>query len=63
MISDAHTAVKVAVAQKFTGEAWQRCWVHFMRNVSLAVSAKRVPPVLVAIKTIFDCTEPEAVAE
>jgi putative transposase len=40
----------------------QRCRVHFMRNVTSAVSSKQVPPVTAAIKTFFAHTEPEAVA-
>lgn len=62
VISDAHAGLKAAVAQQFTGAAWQRCRVHFMRNVGSAVSAKQVPPVMAAIKTIFAHTEPDAVA-
>jgi putative transposase len=62
VISDAHAGLKSAVAQQFTGAAWQRCRVHFMRNVGSAVSSKHVPPVMAAIKTIFAHTEPDAVA-
>ncbi|MCW2625278.1 IS256 family transposase [Mycobacterium sp.] len=62
VISDAHAGLKAAVAQQFTGAAWQRCRVHFMRNVGSAVSSKHVPPVMAAIKTVFAHTEPDAVA-
>ena len=62
VISDAHAGLKAAVAQQFTGASWQRCRVHFMRNVGSAVSAKHVPPVMAAIKTIFAHTEPDDVA-
>lgn len=62
VISDAHAGLKAAVAQQFTGASWQRCRVHFMRNVTSAVSSKQVPPVMAAIKTIFAHTEPDAVA-
>ena len=62
VISDAHAGLKAAVAQQFTGASWQRCRVHFMRNVGSAVSAKQVPLVMAAIKTIFAHTEPDAVA-
>lgn len=40
---------------------WQRCRVHFMRNVGSAVSSKHVPPVMAAVKTFFADTEPDAV--
>ncbi|MGB2950416.1 MAG: IS256 family transposase [Rhodococcus sp. (in: high G+C Gram-positive bacteria)] len=62
VISDAHAGLKAAVAQQFTGASWQRCRVHFMRNVGSTVSSKHVPPVMAAIKTIFAHTETDAVA-
>jgi len=62
VISDAHAGLKGAVMQQFTGASWQRCRVHFMRNVGSAVPSKYVPPVMAAIKTIFTHTEPDAVA-
>lgn len=62
VISDAHAGLKAAVVQQFTGASWQRCRVHFMRNVGSAVSAKHVPPVMAAIKTVFAHTDPDAVA-
>jgi len=62
VISDAHAGLKAAVAQQFTGASWQRCRVHFMRNVGSAVSSKHVPPVMAAIKTVFAHTDPDDVA-
>lgn len=32
-ISDAHSGIQAALKKEFTGSAWQRCKVHFMRNV------------------------------
>ena len=61
VISDAHAGLKSAIAQQFLGAAWQRCRVHFMRNLHGAVSAKNMPPVTAAIKTIFAHTDPDAV--
>lgn len=63
VISDAHAGLKAAVAQQFVGAAWQRCRVHFMRNLHGAVSAKNAPVVTAAVKTIFAHTEPADVAE
>ena len=63
VVSDAHAGLKAAVAQQFTGVSWQRCRVHFIRNVGSAVSAKQVPPVMAAIKTIFAHTDPDAVGK
>lgn len=33
VISDAHTGLIAAIETVFAGAAWQRCRVHFMRNV------------------------------
>ena len=32
-MSDAHTGLKKAIGTVFQGAGWQRCRVHFMRNV------------------------------
>ncbi|MFZ2238048.1 MAG: IS256 family transposase [Gordonia amarae] len=56
--SDAHAGLKRAVAQQFTGSSWQRCRVHFMRNIGAKVTAKQMPPVMAAVKTIFAHKEP-----
>ena len=62
VISDAHAGLKAAVAQQFSGSSWQRCRVHFMRNLHGAVSAKHAPAVTAAVKTIFAHTDPAEVA-
>ncbi|MEO9330666.1 IS256 family transposase, partial [Gordonia aurantiaca] len=62
VISDAHAGLKAAVTQQFTGASWQRCRVHFMRNLHGAVSAKQAPVVTAAVKTIFAHTDPADVA-
>ncbi len=33
VISDAHEGLKAAIGSVFLGASWQRCRVHFMRNV------------------------------
>lgn len=40
VISDAHAGLKDAIARVFTGVPWQRCRVHFMRNVLSQVPRK-----------------------
>ncbi|GAA4384337.1 IS256 family transposase [Tsukamurella soli] len=62
VISDAHAGLKASVAQQFTDAGWQRCRVHFMRNVAGRVSAKQQPPVLAALKTVFAHTDPVELA-
>ena len=62
VISDAHAGLKAAVGQQFSGSSWQRCRVHFMRNLHGAVSAKHAPAVTAAVKTVFAHTDPAEVA-
>jgi transposase-like protein len=40
VISDAHPGLKRAIAEVFVGAAWQRCRVHFMRNLLARVPKK-----------------------
>lgn len=62
VISDAHAGLKTAVAQQFANSSWQRCRVHFMRNLHTAVSAKHAPAVTAAVKTIFAHADPAEVS-
>ena len=62
VISDAHAGLKAAVAREFTGAAWQRCRVHFMRNLHGAVTGKHAPVVTAGVRTIFAHTDPKEVA-
>lgn len=54
VISDAHSGLKAAIAQAFSGGTWQRCSVHFMRNVLAQVSHKDKKQVAEAIKLIHE---------
>ncbi|PKL25664.1 MAG: IS256 family transposase [Spirochaetae bacterium HGW-Spirochaetae-2] len=36
-ISDAHKGLQAAIRKEFTGTSWQRCKVHFMRNILVYV--------------------------
>lgn len=40
VVSDSHEGLKRAVAVCFQGASWQRCQVHFMRNISQRVPVK-----------------------
>jgi transposase-like protein len=53
VISDAHEGLRSALAQVFAGAAWQRCKVHFLRNVASAVPKLHAPAVLAVVKSIF----------
>lgn len=52
VISDAHSGLKAAVRKVFKAE-WQRCKVHFYRNVLVHVSKKAQAEVSEAIKAVF----------
>jgi len=54
VISDAHSGLKTAIAQALSGTSWQRCSVHFMRNVLAQVSHRDKKQVANAIKLIFE---------
>jgi len=53
VISDAHEGLKGAIAAVFVGASWQRCRVHFMRNVLAKVPKGSVDMVAAAVRTIF----------
>jgi transposase-like protein len=53
VISDAHEGLKGAIATVMLGAAWQRCRVHFMRNVLSRVPKGASEMVAATIRTIF----------
>ncbi len=57
VISDAHTGLKAAIGAVLLGASWQRCRVHFMRNV-LARVPKGNAEMVAVIRTIF--AQPDA---
>ena len=57
VISDAHEGIKAAVSKVFQA-TWQRCRVHFMRNVLAVVPKGNQEMVAAAIRTIF--AQPDA---
>jgi putative transposase len=58
VVSDAHEGLKGAIATVMLGAAWQRCRVHFLRNVLARVPRASAQMVLAAIRTIF--AQPDA---
>jgi transposase-like protein len=58
VISDHHLGLKTAIAAVFVGAGWQRCRVHFMRNVLARVPKASAEMVAAAIRTIF--AQPDA---
>ena len=53
VISDAHEGLKQAVAGVLTGSTWQRCRVHFLRNLLAHVPAGDAEMVAAYVRTIF----------
>ena len=60
VISDAHEGLKEAIATVLTGATWQRCRVHFMRNVLAHVRKGDKAMVAAALRTIFAQPNQEA---
>jgi putative transposase len=58
VISDHHLGLKAAIASVFIGAAWQRCRVHFMRNVLGRVPRASAEMVAAAVRTVF--AQPDA---
>lgn len=63
IISDAHEGLKTAIGSVLLGSSWQRCRVHFTRNVLDAVSKTNAEMVAAAIRTIFAQPDAAHVAE
>ena len=53
VISDAHEGLKQAVAKVLHGATWQRCRVHFMRNLLASVPKIAQGAVSAIVRTIF----------
>jgi len=53
VISDAHEGLKAAIATVLTGATWQRCRVHFMRNLLATVSQGAREAVAAIVRTVF----------
>ena len=53
VISDAHQGLKQAISTVLTGAAWQRCRVHFMRNLLATVPHAAREPIAAIVRTIF----------
>ncbi len=53
VVSDAHEGLKQAIATVLTGTTWQRCRVHFMRNLLATVPQSGREPIAAVVRTIF----------
>ena len=59
--SDAHAGIRAAVRAILPGASWQRCRVHFARNITSRLGSARSKPVNALVSTIFAQTSQEAV--
>jgi len=63
VVSDAHEGLKGAISAVLLDAAWQRCRVHFLRNVLSHVPKGSAQMVAAVIRTIFAAPDPAGVAE
>jgi transposase-like protein len=53
VISDAHEGLRQAIAKVLHGATWQRCRVHFMRNLLSVVPKQAQDTVAAIVRTVF----------
>lgn len=53
VISDAHEGLKAAIGAVLSGATWQRCRVHFMRNLLATVPQAMREPIAAIVRTVF----------
>ena len=58
VISDAHQGLKGAIAAVLHGASWQRCRVHFVRNLLALVPKSAAEMVAATVRTVF--AQPDA---
>jgi putative transposase len=54
IISDAHQGLQKAIQREFIGTAWQRCNVHFKRNIMDKLPRKDSAEIRTMIKRVFE---------
>ncbi len=59
VVSDGHEGLKAAVGRHFQGASWQRCQVHYVRNLLGAVGAAKRKELAADLRTIFAATSKE----
>lgn len=58
VISDAHEGLKKAIEREFNGASWQRCTVHFKRNLIGTLPLKNTDEIRYDLKNIFEEINP-----
>ena len=62
VISDAHAGLKASIRKCFTGSSWQRCRVHYARNLLATVPKSHAEFVAAAFRSIFALGTPKEVS-
>jgi transposase-like protein len=62
VISDAHEGLTAAIRKNLQGASWQRCRVHYVRNLLAPVPKAHQEMVAAAFRSIFALTTPDDVA-
>lgn len=57
VISDNHPGLKAAIRSSFPGVSWQRCQVHFLRNLLMRVRKPDRSWILAAMKDVFHAAD------
>jgi len=63
VISDTHTGLVKALQEVFVEAAWQRCQVHFMRNIMEVCPSKVKPQLLEDLRDLWSSKDPELARE
>lgn len=63
IISDAHEGLKKAIEREFIGTSWQRCTVHFKKNIIDKLPKKGMTEVISDLKRIHTAISPEEARE
>jgi putative transposase len=53
IVSDAHGGIRAAMTRHFQGVSWQRCRVHFFREMMKKVSYKVLPELVKELRGVF----------
>ncbi|MGD6834946.1 IS256 family transposase [Sutcliffiella halmapala] len=63
VISDAHQGLQNAIQREFIGTTWQRCNVHFKRNINNKLPKKNSVEIRTMIKRVFDAVTIEDIRQ
>ena len=61
VISDAHAGLKASIRKCFAGSSWQRCRVHYVRNLLALIPKSHTEFVAAAFRSIFALSDPDEV--